>query len=167
MALLADLIKKRESRVIATATPATRATPATKVAKVAKVARVNLQTDHTVESPKDEKLLELNSLIRYIAEHNDFSEEDIEEAKFHATRDVENALTSFRALAKDIRRDKVIERLQAFPESLRAVFIDADSDPKNIILAIGLRHVSISEMTVPRSKWDPFKMITILDVGVH
>ncbi len=53
---------------------------------------------------QNEKLLELNSLIQYIAEREDFSETDIEEAKFHATRDIENALTSFRALARDIRR---------------------------------------------------------------
>ena len=119
MTLLAELIQKRESRVIATATPATRATKIENIAKLAKVARVNLQTDHTAEPDKAEKLHELDSLIQYIAEHNDFSEEDIEEAKFHATRDIENALTSFRALARTIRRDKVTELLQASPESPR------------------------------------------------
>ncbi len=119
MTLLADLIKKRESRVIATATPATPATKVEKVAKVAKVARANLQTDHTPEPAKDEKLLELDSLIQYVAVHEDFSEEATAEAKFLASKDVELALTSFRALARTIRRDKVTELLQASPESPR------------------------------------------------
>ena len=90
---LKRLDKKRESRAIVTAIPST---------KVAKVAGVNLQIDP--EPTKAEKLLELDSLIRYIAEHNDFSEYDIEEAKSIANKDVENALISFRALARDIRR---------------------------------------------------------------
>ncbi len=58
-----------------------------------------------------------------------------------------------------------MELLQASPESLRAVYIDSDSDPKNIILAIAVRHVAVAEMTVPRVKYDPWKMITILDGG--
>ena len=63
-------------------------------------------SDHTAESPKDEKLLELNSLLRYVALENGFTESDLEEAKFLANKDVELALTSFRALARDIRRDR-------------------------------------------------------------
>jgi len=106
--ILSALRQEEESRVIAI--------PATKVAKVA---RVNPQTDQTAEPDKAEKLHELSLLIEYVAEHNDFSESNIEEAKFHATRDIENALTSFRALARTIRRDKVTELLQASPESPR------------------------------------------------
>jgi len=116
---------------------------------------------------QDEKLHELDSLIQYVAEHNDFSEEGIEEAKFHARKDVELALISFRALAREIRRDKVMELLQASPESLRAVHIDADSDPKNIILAIGLRYVAVAEMAIPREKYTPWKMMNILNTEVH
>jgi len=167
MTLLADLIKKRESRVVATAIPAIPAIPGTKIAKIAKIARVNPQTDHTPEPDKAEKLLELDSLIQYVVEENDFSESDIEEAKFHATRDIENALISFRALARDIRLGKAMELLQASPESPRAVYIDSDSDPKNIVLAIAVRHVAVAEMTVPRVKYDPWKMINILGGEVH
>jgi len=139
-----------------------------KVAKVAKVARVATPKTYQIAEPtKDEKLHELDSLIQYVAEENDFSESDLEKAKFYATKDVENAITSFRALARDIRRDRAMELLQASPESLRAIFIDEESDPNNVILAIAVRHVSVSEMTVPRVKYDPWKLITILDKGVH
>ncbi len=60
-----------------------------------------------------------------------------------------------------------MEMLIASPESMRAVHIDSDSDPKNIILAIAVRNVAISEMVVSRSQWDPFKMLNILDGEVH
>ena len=57
--------------------------------------------------------------------------------------------------------------LIASPGSLRAVYTDSDSDPKNIILAIAVRNVAVTEMTVPREKYDPFKMLDILDGEVH
>ena len=190
MTLLADLIRKRESRVIATAIPAIPAIPSTKiakiarvnpkvvqsdgvansegkVAKVAKVAGVNLQTDHTPEPTKAEKLLELDSLIQYIAEANDFSESDIGEAKYNATRDIENALISFRALARDIRRDRVMEMLIASPGSMRAVHIDSDSDPKNIILAIAVRNIAVAEMEIPRDRYSSWGMMNILNTELH
>jgi len=116
---------------------------------------------------QDEKLLELNSLIEYVAAGNNFSAEDIIEAKHYANKDLENALTSFRALARDIRRDKAMELLQASPESLRAIHIDSDSDPENIILTTALRHVAIFEMFMSRSRYDSWKMINILDGEVH
>jgi len=116
---------------------------------------------------QDEKLLELNSLIQYVAKENDFSEFDREEAKFYANKDVELALTSFRALARDIRRDRALELLQANPDVPRALYTDTESDPNNVILAIAVRHVAVTEMTVPRVKYDPWKLITILDGEVH
>jgi len=106
MTLLADLIKKRESRVIATATPATPATPATKVekvAKVAKVARVNLQTDHTAEPTRVEKMHEIHLLANFVGANENWTEEELFEAKSNAENDLENALLSFRALAKVIK----------------------------------------------------------------
>ncbi len=167
MTLLADLIKKRESRVIATATPATPATKVEKVAKVAKVARVNLQTDHTAEPDKAEKLHELDLLIEYVAANNGFSEEDIIEAKNHAIKDVKHALTSFRALARTVRRNRVMDLLQANPDAPRAVYADTDSNPLKVILAIAVRHVAVTEMAIPRDKYDPWKIMTVLDGVVH
>jgi len=173
MTLLAELIKKRESRAIATAIPAIPAIPSTKIAKIAKIARVNpkvVESDGVANSggkvakvagvnlqidpepTKAEKLLELDSLIQYIAVANDFSGYDIEEAKYNATRDMENALTSFRALARDIRRDRALELLQANPDVPRALYTDTESDLNNVILAIAVRHVAVTEMTVPGSR---------------
>ncbi len=97
-----------------------------------KVARVNPQTDHIPEPGKAEKLHELDLLIQYIASANDFSKTDTEEAKRLAAKDVELALTSFRALSRDIRRDRVlVEILRANPDVPRAVYTDIDSDPLN------------------------------------
>jgi len=191
MTLLAELIKKRESRAIATAIPAIPAIPSTKIAKIAKIARVNpkvVQSDGVANSggkvanvakvavvnlqtdpkpTKAEKLLELDSLIQYIAVANDFSGYDIEEAKYNANKDIENALISFRALARDIRRDKVMEMLIASPGSLRAVYTDAFSNPNNVILAIAVRNGVVAEMLIPRSKYYPFKLMSVLDGEVH
>jgi len=116
---------------------------------------------------QDEKLLELDSLIQYIAVANDFSGYDIEEAKSIANKDIELALTSFRALARDIRRDKVMEMLIASPGSMRAVYTDAFSNPNNVILAIAVRNGAVAEMLIPRSKYDPFKLMSVLDGEVH
>ncbi len=157
---LKRLDKKRESRAIATAIPST------------KVAGVNLQIDP--EPTKAEKLQaprskehELDSLIEYVAAGNNFSAEDIIEAKHYATKDVENALTSFRALARDIRRDRVMEMLIASPGSMRAVYTDTFSDPNNVILAIAVRNGAVAEMLIPRSQYDPFKLMSALDGEVH
>jgi len=73
--------------------------------KVSTVAAANPQTDQIAEPSKTEKLHELDLLVQYVAENNDFSESDIEEAKNHAIKDVELAITSFRALVRTIRRD--------------------------------------------------------------
>ncbi len=116
---------------------------------------------------RDEKLHELDLLIQYVAEHNDFSEADIEEAKYHANKEVELALTSFRALARDIRRDRALAILQANPDVPRALYTDTESDAKNIILAIAVRHVAVTEMTIPREKYDPWRLITVLDKEIH
>jgi len=162
---LKRLDKKRESRAIATAIPAIPSI---------KIAGVNLQTDHTPEPTKAEKLQaprskehELDSLIEYVAAGNNFSAEDIIEAKHYATKDVENALTSFRALARDIRRDRVMEMLIASPGSMRAVYTDTFSDPNNVILAIAVRNGAVAEMLIPRSQYDPFKLMSALDGEVH
>jgi len=178
MTVLADLIKKRSSERVATAIPAIPAIPATKIAKIATIAIANPKVpqveDKEVSTPNraarkfsNEELQELYSLIEYVGANNNFSNEDITEAKFHARKDVELALISFRALARTIRRDGVMGLLQASPESLRAAHIDADSDPKNIILTIGLRHVAVAEMAIPREKYTPWKMMNILNTEVH
>ena len=167
MTLLAELIRKRGSKVIATATPATPATKVEKVAKVAKVAVANPQTDQTVEPTKAEKLHELNLLIQYVTSRNGFANEDIIEAKYHATKDVENALISFRALAKNVRRDRVMELLRANPEVPRAVYTDTQSDPNNVILTIAIRRVCVCEMLIDKSKYNPWEIMTVFGKELH
>ena len=40
---------------------------------------------------------------------------------------------------------------------------DTDSDPNNVILAIGIRGVGTCEMRIPKEKYDPFLLMEILD----
>jgi len=164
MTLLADLIKKRESRVIATATPAT---PATKVAKVAKVARVNLQTDHTPEPTTAEKLHELSLIVEYVAENNGFSDEDIIEAKNNAENDVENALLSFRALARAVRRVKVLELLEQNPDIQRAIYTDATSNEHYVTLAIAIWGYATCEVRISKARYDPFQLLDLVEKYGH
>jgi len=160
MTLLADLIKKRESRVVATAIPAT---PATKVAKVAKVARVNLQTDHTPEPTTAEKLHELDLLIEYVAISEGFSNEDIIEAKYHAENDLENALLSFRELARAVRQVKVLNILKENPESQRAVYADTTSSSRDVIITVAILGHATCDFRVSKTKYNPFQLLDLIE----
>jgi len=67
----------------------------------------------------------------------------------------------------EARQEKVMALLQANPDVPRAVYADTDSDPLNVILAIAVRHVAVTEMTIPREKYDPWRLMTVLDGEVH
>jgi len=60
-----------------------------------------------------------------------------------------------------------MELLQANPEAPRALYTDAESDSKNVILAIAVRHLAVTEMAIPREKYNPLKLKTVLDGEVH
>jgi len=165
MTLLADLIRKRESRVIATATRATPATPATKVAKVAKVARVNPQTDQTAEPTRVEKMHEVNLLINFVGANEGWIEEEILISTERAQNDLENALLSFRELAADCRLVKVNAMLKANPGSLRALYIDTQSDPNNVILTVAIRGMATCEMHISKKKFDAFQLLALIEAS--
>jgi len=164
MTLLADLIKKRESRVIATATPATRATPATKVAKVA---RVNPQTDHTAEPDKAEKLHELNLLVNFVGTSKDWTEEELFEARNNAENDLENALLSFRELARAVRQVKVLALLEADSGLQRAIYADTSSNQHDVILAIAVFGYATCEVRISKARYDPFQLLDLIEKYGH
>ncbi len=165
MTLLADLIRKRESRVLATAIRAIRATPATKVAKVAKVARVNLQTDQTEEPTRVEKMHEVNLLVNFVGANEGWTEEEILIARERAQNDLENALLSFRELAADCRLVKVNAMLKANPGSLRALYTDTQSDPNNVILTVAIRGMAACEMHISKKKFDAFQLLALIEAS--
>jgi len=159
MTLLADLIKKRESRAVATATFAIPATKPTFVATVATVARAKPQTDHTPEPTRAEKLHELDLLIEYVAASEGFSDEDIIEAKSNAENDLENALLSFRELARAVRQVKVLALLEADSGLQRAIYADTSSNQHDVILAIAIWGYATCEVRISKARYDPFQLL--------
>ncbi len=167
MTLLADLIRKRGSRVVATAIPAIRAIPDTKIAKIAKIARVNPKTDQTAEPTRVEKMHEVNLLVNFVGANEGWTEEEILIARERARNDLENALLSFRELAADCRLVKVNALLESNPDSLRAVYTDMQSNLTNVILTIAIRGKASCEMRIPKARYDPFQLLDLIEKYGH
>jgi hypothetical protein len=66
---------------------------------------------------------------------------------------------------REARRQKVIAMLVAAPETKRAVYVDAESDPSNVILAVAVRHPTPAtcEMLIPKSKYDPWRLLELIE----
>ena len=67
------------------------------------------------------------------------------------------------ALQRETRRQKVISMLEAAPDTKRAIYSDTESDPNNIILAIAVRHVATCEMLIPKAKYDPWRLLELIE----
>jgi ribosomal protein L15E len=62
------------------------------------------------------------------------------------------------------RRQKVIAMLKAEPDTPRAIYVDADSDPHNVILTIAVRECrQTCEMLVDRRKYDSFVLLKLME----
>ena len=63
-----------------------------------------------------------------------------------------------------VRRDR-LNRMMDEDDSDRIYYwlTDSESDPHNVILAIGIRDVGTCEMSIPKEKYDPFLLMEILD----
>lgn len=110
-----------------------------------------------------EKLVELDLLIDFVAANNDFTEKEIMEAKKTGRNNLENALVSYRELAKTIRQEKAITMLEKNPNVPRTIYIDTGSDPQNVILTIAIRSLTTCEMIIDKAKYDPWRLITMMD----
>jgi len=193
MTLLAELIKKRESRAIATAIPAIPAIPSTKIAKIAKIARVNPkvvqsdgvansggkvanvakvagvnpQTDHTAEPTRVEKMHEIHLLANFVGANENWTEEELFEAKSNAENDLENALLSFRALARTVRKVKVLALLEADSGLQRAIYADTSSNQHDVILAIAVFGYATCEVRISKARYDPFQLLDLIEKYGH
>ena len=69
------------------------------------------------------------------------------------------------AILEAVRRQKVIAMLEAAPGTQRAIYVDDASDPENITLTIAVRHPAgaTCEMLIPRSKYDSWKFLELLE----
>ncbi|MDP3279950.1 MAG: hypothetical protein U1D41_05745 [Nitrosomonas sp.] len=63
------------------------------------------------------------------------------------------------------RRNKVLAILAANPNTQRAYSVDAEADPKNVIVTIAIRNVASFELTVSKSKWDAFLFLELIERG--
>jgi len=67
------------------------------------------------------------------------------------------------------RRERAYMMLEAHPAARYAVFVDADSDP--VILTLAVRGVGCRERHVAQAQYDPFRLLAVLErhsgVTVH
>ncbi len=68
-------------------------------------------------------------------------------------------------LQREDRRKKAIALLEAAPGTQRAVYVDPDSDPDNIILAVAVRYPTgaTCEMLLPKDRHDPWELLELLE----
>ncbi len=66
-------------------------------------------------------------------------------------------------LKREQRREKVLSMLANNPEIQRAFVTDTESDPHNVILMMAIRDKYSFEMHIPKSKYDPFTMLEVIE----
>ena len=64
---------------------------------------------------------------------------------------------------REARRQKVIAMLEAAPGMQRAIYTDTGSDPDNVILTVALRNLATCEMLIPKSKYDSWRFLELIE----
>jgi hypothetical protein len=64
---------------------------------------------------------------------------------------------------QEVRRGKVLAMLEANPELQRAVYTDCHSDPERIIITMAIRHTATCEMKLPKSSYQPWQLLMLVD----
>jgi hypothetical protein len=64
---------------------------------------------------------------------------------------------------QELRRKSALALLTSDPNMKRAIHVDSDSDPDNVILAIAIRHLATFEMQVPKANFDPWQLLALID----
>ncbi len=102
---------------------------------------------------------ELGRLVTAI--YADDIEADPAEALAPALSDPENE--PLRNLAIETRRQRVLTVLRENPNVRRAIVVDDEADPHDIIVTMAMRGAATFDMRVPRAKWNPDKFIELID----
>jgi len=64
----------------------------------------------------------------------------------------------------EARRQKVIAMLEADPGTQRAIYIDTDSDPRNVILTVAVRACQQTcELLIPKAKYDSWRLLEMVE----
>jgi len=66
-------------------------------------------------------------------------------------------------LQRETREKKVLAMLEENPNKQRAVYADTESDQKYVILTIAVRHLATCEMLIPKARYNPFRLIELID----
>lgn len=64
---------------------------------------------------------------------------------------------------REARRWKVTAMLEAAPGMQRAIYTDTGSDPDNVILTVALRNLATCEMLIPKSKYDSWRLLELIE----
>jgi len=75
----------------------------------------------------------------------------------------QNKIEILTELQQEIRQQRVLTILEVTSENQRAIYTDTESDPDNVILTIAVRHIAITEMLIPKAKYDPFLLLSLVD----
>ena len=75
----------------------------------------------------------------------------------------QNKIEILTELQQEIRQQRVLTMLEVASENQRAIYTDTESDPDNVILTIAVRHIAIAEMLIPKAKYDPFLLLSLVD----
>lgn len=65
--------------------------------------------------------------------------------------------------AMEARREKVLAMLAENPQIKRAIATDTEADPENVIVTIGLRGQATGELAIPKTKYDPFLLLNLIE----
>ena len=65
--------------------------------------------------------------------------------------------------AAKARRQRVIAMLAENPGIRYAMTTDIDADPEAVILALAIRGVASCELRIPRAKYDPFLLLSLIE----
>lgn len=66
-------------------------------------------------------------------------------------------------LQRETRQKKVFAMLKENPDKQRAVYADTESDQDNVILTIAVRYLSTCEMLIAKAKYDPFRLLELIE----
>jgi hypothetical protein len=62
----------------------------------------------------------------------------------------------------ETRRSIVLSMLENHPESLRAIYVDDQSDIENVILTVATK-IATGDMVIPKKKYDPQKLHELIN----
>jgi hypothetical protein len=113
--------------------------------------------------PTHQQKDELVALVRRVYTAEGWQPADITEAIKIALADYHSALVCFTDLARSQRYGKALAMLNSTPDMQRALVANLDDLPGQVILTIAKRGVAVFEVQMPVEKYDPFKIMALVD----